>query len=208
MSAAAQHHASSHLQSPGQQQQRLDERRNGGRSNLSKLSPTASLVHIPNLPPINTQLPLDGSLQSSSSSSVNSPGTGIFLQAPFKSSPRREPSSFAAGYSPERLASRSSQPATPVSPLPLPSPIIRNQTPRSTSRSSTVDEHRKSGEIVMRFLNGEVVSPEVIQLLKDMCHADPVQRPNAKQTLQRLRDMESSMMMDLDSEEMEYPSEL
>lgn len=57
-------------------------------------------------------------------------------------------------------------------------------------------------------MNGEVVSPEVIQLLKDMCHADPAQRPNAKQTLQRLRDMEASFMMDQDPEDQEIESDL
>ena len=76
------------------------------------------------------------------------------------------------------------------------------------SRSTTTDDHRKSGEVVMRFLNGEVVSPEVIRLLKDMCHADPAQRPNAKQTLQRLRDMEALLMMDEDPEDQEIESEL
>jgi len=205
MSAAAQTLAhASHLQSPSQ----LPEERKASRSNLSKSSSAASLAPIRSLPPINTKLPLDGSTLGSSCSSFGSPSSGIFLQAPLKSSPRRDNSlTFAAGYSPERLG-RSSQPATPVSPLPLPSPIIRNQTPRSMSRSTTTDDHRKSGEVVMRFLNGEVVSPEVIRLLKDMCHADPAQRPNAKQTLQRLRDMEALLMMDEDPEDQEIESEL
>ncbi|KAG0056783.1 hypothetical protein BGZ83_003401 [Gryganskiella cystojenkinii] len=203
---ASQSSLHAHVQSPGSR----PEERGRARSNLSNSPSTASLAPLPNLPPINTQLPLEGSVNqnNSSCSTVSSPGNGIFLQAPFASSPRRDkPSalSFTPGYSPERLG-RSSLPATPVSPLPLPSPIIRHQTPSSSrpmSRSNTgeMNEHRKSGEVIMRFLNGEIVSHEVIHLLKDMCHSDPTQRPNAKQTLQRLRDMEAALMMDLDEED-------
>ena len=101
---------------------------------------------------------------------------------------------FSTGYSPER-SYKGPQPATPVSPLPLPSPIIKTQTPRSSSRR---DENRKSGEMVMRFLNGEVVRPEVIQVLKDMCQLDPELRPDATNILQRLREMKT--LLDLEHE--------
>ncbi|KAG0301768.1 hypothetical protein BGZ99_003334, partial [Dissophora globulifera] len=106
-------------------------------SRPSRSSSVSSNVPALKLPPINTQLTVDRSaLSPSSVYSVNSPAASQFL----------------SGYSPERFA-RASQPSTPVSPLPLPSPLVRSQASRPTQRK---EERRKSGEVVMRFLNGEV----------------------------------------------------
>ncbi|KAG0328500.1 hypothetical protein BG000_000471 [Podila horticola] len=88
--------------------------------------------------------------------------------------------------SPERTF-KISQPCTPVSPLPLPSPIIGPLTPRSPS---LIDDRRASGETVMRFLNGEIVPSNIVQLLKEMCHPDPQRRPDAKHILKVLDEIE------------------
>ncbi|KAI8606200.1 kinase-like domain-containing protein [Dissophora ornata] len=134
-----------------------------------------------NLPPINTQL-------SSFDRTALSPSSAYSSNSPCNQ--------FLPGYSPER-SSRLSLPSTPVSPLPLPSPLLRSQTPRSTRK----EEQRRSGEIVMRFLNGEVVPPEVISLLKDMCHTDPERRPNAKAVLERLQIMKEQLDRDMEANE-------
>ncbi|KAF9987850.1 hypothetical protein BGZ65_001572 [Modicella reniformis] len=150
-------------------------------------SSSSSNMSTPNLPPINTQLSYDrGLLSPSSACSMNSP---MVL-------PLGAANQSLSGYSPEKSA-RSSQPATPISPLPLPSPILRSQTPRSMGRK---DEQRKSGEIVMRFLNGEVVQPEVILLLKEMCHPAPDQRPSASSVLQRLLAIQDQLNMDTNTD--------
>ena len=52
----------------------------------------------------------------------------------------------------------------------------------------------------MRFLNGEVVPPHAIQLLKDMCQADPAQRPTAKQVLGRLQEMKAALDAEAEAE--------
>ncbi|KAG0371175.1 kinase-like domain-containing protein [Gamsiella multidivaricata] len=167
---------------------------------------------MPNLPPINTQLSFDrGVLSPLSACSVNSlPGS--HQNPPPRESPLMHPvapgNHFLPGFSPERL-SQASKPSTPVSPLPLPSPMVRSTQAHRTATVATVrkDEHRKSGEVVMRFLNGEVVQPEVIMLLKEMCHPDPEQRPNAKTVLERLESMKAQLDMegddDVDQEEHE-----
>jgi len=170
------------------------------KSGLSRSSSTASLAPVPNLPPINTQLFLDGSLRSqSSASSINSPGAPT-QHSHLRDSPMSVPQGlggqFLAGYSPEP-SYRHSQPSTPVSPLPFPSPVIRAQSSRASLRK---EESRKSGEIVMRFLNGEVVPPHAIQLLKDMCQADPAQRPTAKQVLGRLQEMKAALDAEAEAE--------
>ncbi|KAF9987628.1 hypothetical protein BGZ75_000337 [Mortierella antarctica] len=166
------------------------------KSGLSRSSSTASLAPFPNLPPINTQLFLDSSLRGqSSASSINSPGAGVGTtqHSHLRESPMSVPQGlggqFLAGYSPEPPY-RHSQPSTPVSPLPFPSPVIRAQSSRASLRK---EESRKSGEMVMRFLNGEAVPPNAIQLLKDMCQADPAQRPTAKQVLWRLQEMKAAL---------------
>ncbi|KAF9210476.1 hypothetical protein BGZ59_009382 [Podila verticillata] len=84
-----------------------------------------------------------------------------------------------------------SQPCTPVSPLPLPSPIIGPLTPRSPG---LMDDRRASGETVMRFLNGEVVPSNIVQLLKEMCHPDPQRRPDAKHILKALDEIEMELL--------------
>ncbi|KAF9964698.1 hypothetical protein BGZ70_006084 [Mortierella alpina] len=170
------------------------------KSGLSRSSSTASLAPVPNLPPINTQLFLDGSLRSqSSASSINSPGATT-QHSHLRDSPMSVPQGlggqFLAGYSPEP-SYRHSQPSTPVSPLPFPSPVIRAQSSRASLRK---EESRKSGEIVMRFLNGEVVPPNAIQLLKDMCQADPAHRPTAKQVLGRLQEMKAALDVEAEAE--------
>ncbi|KAF9344282.1 hypothetical protein BGX26_004580, partial [Mortierella sp. AD094] len=175
-----------------------------GLSRLSRPSSASSQMLTLNLPPINTKLSYDRSACTPNSAcSMNSP-SGVLgpHQSHSSESPMLLPgvgNQLPTGYSPER-SMRSSLPSTPVSPLPLPSPIVRSQTPRSSMRK---EEHRRSGEIVMRFLNGEVVQPEVIQLLKDMCNSDPSRRPSAKTLLQRLQMMESQSDIDLDTEEQE-----
>ncbi|KAF9116279.1 hypothetical protein BGX27_003872 [Mortierella sp. AM989] len=177
-----------------------------GLSRSSRPSPFSSHLLTPNLPPINTKLSFDRStFTPTSACSINSPSGGIDShQSHSNKSPMLLPTGagnqFAAGYSPERSI-RSSLPSTPVSPLPLPSPIVRSQTPRSSMRK---EDQRKSGEIVMRFLNGEVVQPEVIQLLKEMCSSDPDQRPSAKAVLQRLQTMEAQLDIDLNENEELY----
>ncbi|KAF9326707.1 hypothetical protein BG006_009893 [Podila minutissima] len=88
--------------------------------------------------------------------------------------------------SPERTF-KASQPCTPVSPLPLPSPVIGPLTPRSPG---LMDDRRASGETVMRFLNGEIVPSNIVQLLKEMCHSDPQRRPDAKHILKVLDEIE------------------
>ncbi|KAI1310253.1 hypothetical protein EDD11_003838 [Mortierella claussenii] len=161
------------------QGQDFQERRRGG-PRSSRSSSTSSTVILPNLPPINTQLAVDKSASVSSSTGIATSYSRSPLMVP------TTPSHLGlSGQSPER-STRSSQPSTPVSPLPLPSPITRAQTPRSGTRR---EDQRKSGETIMRFLNGEVVQPEVMLLLKDMCHSDPDQRPSAKVVLARLEDM-------------------
>ncbi|KAF9174989.1 hypothetical protein BGX21_004305 [Mortierella sp. AD011] len=162
----------------------------GGLSRLSRLSASSQLL-TRNLPPINTKLSYDRSACTPNSAcSLNSPSNVL---GPHQGHLCESPTSF----SPER-SMKPSLPSTPVSPLPLPSPIARSQTPRSSIRK---EEHHRSGEIVMRFLNGEVVQPQVIQLLKDMCNPDPSRRPSAKMVLQRLQMMESQLNIDLDAEE-------
>ncbi|KAF9083145.1 hypothetical protein BGX29_003372 [Mortierella sp. GBA35] len=143
-------------------------------------------------------------LRSSSSNSLHhpiSPGsTPSSLGTAYPASPRSQPSShFLPGYSPDR-SYKSSQPATPVSPLPLPSPLVRTYTPRSSSASLRKEERRKSGEVVMRYLNGDVVQQDVIALLKDMCQSDPEQRPDTKQVLHRLREMKAQLDADTEAE--------
>ncbi|KAF9581429.1 hypothetical protein BGW38_001548 [Lunasporangiospora selenospora] len=106
-----------------------------------------------------------------------------------------------AGPSPDPVIRTPMLPTTPVSPVPLPSPIIRAQALRSSSASTRREEPqpRRSGETVMRFLNGEVVQHEVVQLLKDMCHPDVDRRPDSSQVLARLRELER-MTMDYQEE--------
>ncbi|KAG0229300.1 hypothetical protein BGX31_006274 [Mortierella sp. GBA43] len=155
--------------------------------------PRASTYSAPNLPPINTQLPFDrGLLSPSSACSTNSP----MALAPGANANANH--SVPPGYSPEK-PTRLSQPATPVSPLPLPSPILRSQTPRSAARKEE-QQQRKSGEIVMRFLNGEVVPSEIVLLLKEMCHPVPEQRPLASTVLQRLLAMQDQLDSDMDKD--------
>ncbi|KAF9436377.1 hypothetical protein BGZ76_004168 [Entomortierella beljakovae] len=176
-----------------------------------KSRPSSSNLLTPNLPPINTNLGFDHSVITPNS--ANSPGLlGSSNQdlPHLKESPVLLPvgssnHQFTAGYSPERSL-RSNLPSTPVSPLPLPSPIVRSHTPRSRGE----DSPRKSGEIIMRFLNGEVVEYQVIQLLKDMCHMDPNQRPSAKSILQRLHMMQEQLNaeMEAEAEEMNYSMDI
>lgn len=179
---------------------------NRQRSSSSLRSPSSnSLAPPPHLPRINTQLSRDyDMLDPSSASSMNSP-SGHFGLYP-SASPRSQPSGshFLAGYSPDRSL-KSSQPATPVSPSPLPSPLIRNHTPRSSSASLRKEEQqrRRSGEVVMRFLNGDVVQQDVISLLKDMCQSDPEQRPDSKQVLERLREMKAQLDAETEDAEAE-----
>ncbi|KAG0209690.1 hypothetical protein BGX28_010069 [Mortierella sp. GBA30] len=191
-------------QGHGQGQGRKDGTQS--RSSLPRSSSVTSLASMSNLPPINTQLYRDDSTRGSPSASlVQSPGAGSGASRNhMKESPMSLPlggsTQFLAGYSPES-SHRYSEPSTPVSPLPLPSPIMRAQTPRSGIRK---EENRKSGEVVMRFLNGEVVQPSVIQLLKDMCQTDPLLRPTAKEILQRLRVMKSLLDADVEEEMRTY----
>ncbi|KAF9188201.1 hypothetical protein BGZ50_001499 [Haplosporangium sp. Z 11] len=190
---------SSAIQSYSQVQGRACKNESQFRSAISGSSPMSSQVATPPLAPINTQLYRETALSGpSSASSINSPGgVDSYYNYP-RTSPLMQPggagNAFSTGYSPEG-SYRGPQPTTPVSPLPLPSPIIKTQTPRSSSRR---DENRKSGEMVMRFLNGEVVRPEVVQLLKDMCQLDPELRPDATSILQRLREMKA--LLDLEHE--------
>ncbi|KAF9917108.1 hypothetical protein BX616_001929 [Lobosporangium transversale] len=174
------------------------ERRQGGpRSTRASFS----ALHTLNLPPINTQLAVARSCLSPTSicSATSSAGATGLYKSPIISF-NTSNNHFLNGHSPERSA-RSSQPSTPISPLPLPSPTVKSSAARSTPRK---DEQRKSGEIVMRFLNGEVVPIQVIQLLKDMCQADPEQRPTAKAALQRLQEiqaqLDATMGMDMDTD--------
>ncbi|KAG0074843.1 hypothetical protein BGZ90_010416 [Linnemannia elongata] len=169
-------------------------------------SPSNSLAPPPHLPRINTQLSRDyDMLDPSSASSMNSP-IGYLYPA----SPRSQPlSHLLPGYSPDR-SFKSSQPSTPVSPSPLPSPLVRSQTPgpRSSSASLRKEEpRRKSGEVVMRFLNGDVVQHDVISLLKDMCQSDPEQRPDTKRVLERLREMKAQLDADTEAAEAEAEAE-
>ncbi|KAG0278743.1 hypothetical protein BGZ96_002250 [Linnemannia gamsii] len=199
-SSAAQMQAAQSASHP--QGRHLDKQR----SSSSLRSPSSnSLAPPPHLPRINTQLSRDyDMLDPSSASSMNSP-SGHFGLYP-SASPRSQPSGshFLAGYSPDRSL-KSSQPATPVSPSPLPSPLIRNHTPRSSSASLRKEEQqrRRSGEVVMRFLNGDVVQQDVISLLKDMCQSDPEQRPDAKKVLERLREMKAQLDAETEAAEAE-----
>ncbi|KAF9125631.1 hypothetical protein BGW39_007269 [Mortierella sp. 14UC] len=180
-------------------------------SNSGLRSPSSnSLAPPPHLPRINTQLCRDyDMLAPSSASSMNSPGghfgNGISsANSAYPASPRSQPlGHFLPGYSPDRSL-KASQPSTPVSPSPLPSPLVRTHTPRSASATSLrKEEHRKSGEVVMRFLNGDVVQQDVIALLKDMCQSDPEHRPDTKQVLQRLREMKAQLDADTEAAEAE-----
>ncbi|KAF9296127.1 hypothetical protein BGZ88_000700 [Linnemannia elongata] len=169
-------------------------------------SPSNSLAPPPHLPRINTQLSRDyDMLDPSSASSMNSP-IGYLYPA----SPRSQPlSHLLPGYSPDR-SFKSSQPSTPVSPSPLPSPLVRSQTPRPRSSSASLrkeEPRRKSGEVVMRFLNGDVVQQDVISLLKDMCQSDPEQRPDTKRVLERLREMKAQLDADTEAAEAEAEAE-
>ncbi|KAF8981213.1 hypothetical protein BGZ46_003126 [Entomortierella lignicola] len=174
----------------------------------SRPSSTSSHLLTPNLPPINTNLSFDRSAGTPTSAcSASSPINGLGShQIQLSESPMLLPTAagdhFPSGYSPERSA-RPSLPSTPVSPYPLPSPIVRSQAHRSSMRK---EDQRKSGEIVMRFLNGEIVEPQVIQLLKDMCHSDPQQRPSAKVVIQRLQAMKAQLEIDLDAAEVDSNS--
>ncbi|KAF9150608.1 hypothetical protein BG015_007607 [Linnemannia schmuckeri] len=165
-------------------------------------SPSTSLVPPLHLPRINTQLSRDTDmLDPSSASSMNSPSGYLYPASPWS----QLSGHFLPGYSPDRSL-KSSQPSTPVSPSPLPSPLIRTHTPRSRSSSASLrkeEPRRKSGEAVMRFLNGDVVQQEVIALLKDMCQSDPEQRPDTKQVLERLREMKAQFDADTEAAEAE-----
>ncbi|KAG0253633.1 hypothetical protein BGZ95_006261, partial [Linnemannia exigua] len=171
-------------------------------SNAALRSPSSnSLAPPPHLPRINTQLCRDyDMLAPSSASSMNSPSG----YSAYPVSPRSQLSGhFLPGYSPDRSL-RASQPGTPVSPSPLPSPLVRTHTPRSASTASLrKEERRKSGEVVMRFLNGDVVQQDVIALLKDMCQSDPEHRPDTKQVLRRLREMKAQLDVDTEAAEAE-----
>ncbi|KAK3842190.1 MAG: kinase-like domain-containing protein [Linnemannia gamsii] len=199
-SSAAQMQAAQAVSHP--QGRRLDRQS----SNSALRSPSSnSLAPPPHLPRINTQLCRDfDMLAPSSASSMNSPSG----YSAYPASPRSQPSGhFLPGYSPDRSL-RASQPATPVSPSPLPSPLFRTHTPRSASAASLrKEEHRKSGEVVMRFLNGDVVQQDVIALLKDMCQSDPEHRPDTKQVLQRLRKMKEQLDADTEAAEAEAEAE-
>ncbi|KAF9364981.1 hypothetical protein BGX34_011818 [Mortierella sp. NVP85] len=173
----------------GQSQEQLIWNHRQAASRTSKPSSISSGTSTPNLPPINTQLSFDhGILSPSSASSVHSP-TLLPLDAGHQSS--------LAEYSPEKSA-RCPMPTTPVSPLPFPSPVLRSQTPRSAMRREKEEQPRKSGEIIMRFLDGEVVPQEVVQLLKEMCHPVPGQRPSANAVLERLLAMREELDADMD----------
>ncbi|KAF9544342.1 hypothetical protein EC957_012223 [Mortierella hygrophila] len=200
-SSAAQMQATQAASHP--QGRRLD--RQGSSSTLRSPS-SNSLAPPPHLPRINTQLSRDyDMLDPSSASSMNSPSGYLY-----PASPRSQPlNHFLAGYSPDR-SFKSSQPSTPVSPLPLPSPLVRAHTPRSRSSSASLrkeEPRRKSGEVVMRFLNGDVVQQDVISLLKDMCQSDPEQRPDTKQVLERLREMKAQLDADTEAAEAEAEAE-
>lgn len=175
----------SQLQSQGQTQEHLIRKHR----RIVPRASTSSDLSVPILPPINTQLSYDRSLLSpSSTSSVNSP-----MILPFGAG-----NQSSSGYSPEKTA-RMSRPSTPVSPLPLPSPILRSQTPRSAvRREEQQQQQRKSGEVIMRFLNGQVVPSDVVLLLKEMCHPVPDQRPRASAVLQRLLAMQEQLDTDMD----------
>lgn len=175
-------------------------------SNSTLRSSSNSLAPPPHLPRINTQLSRDfDMLDPSSASSMNSP-IGYLYPA----SPRSQPlNHLLPGYSPDRSL-KSSQPATPVSPSPLPSPLVRTHTPRPRSSSASLrkeESHRKSGEVVMRFLNGDVVQQDVISILKDMCQSDPEQRPDTKRVLERLREMKAQLDADTEAAEAEVEAE-
>ncbi|KAF8935134.1 hypothetical protein BGZ47_010051 [Haplosporangium gracile] len=167
-------------------------------------SPSSSLASPLHLPRINTQLSRDNDmLAPSSASSMNSPSSHLYPVSPWS----QLSGHFLPGYSPDRSL-KSSQPSTPVSPSPLPSPLVRSHTPRSHSSSASLrkeEPRRKSGEVVMRFLNGDVVQEKVIALLKDMCQSDPEQRPDTKQVLERLREMK--VQLDADTEAAEAEAE-
>jgi len=57
-----------------------------------------------------------------------------------------------------------------------------------------MDDRRASGETVMRFLNGEVVPSNIVQLLKEMCHPDPQRRPDAKHILKALDEIGTELL--------------
>lgn len=145
---------------------------------------TSSLSRSHSLRRVNSGNTLDKSV--SRSNSFRSPKQGVDVPglplAPINTRLAIEERHLSVSGSPER-ACKISQPCTPVSPLPLPSPIIGPLTPRSPG---LMDDRRASGETVMRFLNGEVVPSSIVQLLKEMCHPDPQRRPDAKHILKTL----------------------
>ncbi|KAF9927275.1 hypothetical protein FBU30_003351 [Linnemannia zychae] len=168
-----------------------------------RASSSNSLAPPPHLPRINTQLCRDQDmLDLSSASSMNSPGT--YIAGTFTTYPASPRNHFLHGHSPDRSL-KPYAPSTPVSPSPLPSPQIKS---RSSSMSLRKEEpRRKSGEVVMRFLNGDVVPQDVISLLKEMCQADPEKRPNAQQILQRLREMQDQFDAETEEGRMEGVNE-
>ncbi|KAG0026633.1 hypothetical protein BGZ82_009382 [Podila clonocystis] len=154
------------------------------RRSISSLSRNHSLRHA------NSGGTLDKSLRSSSSKlskQVNVDVSGLPLAPIITCLAVEERHLSVNSGSPERTF-KNSRPCTPVSPLPLPSPIIGPLTPRSPG---LMDDRRASAETVMRFLNGEIVPSNIVQLLKEMCHPDPQRRPDAKHILNILDEIET-----------------
>lgn len=156
------------------------------RRSTSGLSRSHSLRHV------NSGGTVDKSV--SRSNSFRAPKQGMDVPglplAPINTRLSVEERHLSVNCSPER-AFKISQPCTPVSPHPLPSPIVGPLTPRSPG---LMDDRRASGETVMRFLNGEVVPSNIVQLLKEMCHPDPQRRPDAKHILKALDEIEMELL--------------
>ncbi|KAF9401033.1 hypothetical protein BGZ94_005328 [Podila epigama] len=153
------------------------------RSNSQRsLRPSPSSIPRISLAPINTRLEFEAPSPP--------PPVGAIPHPSPQSTLLQSPSPSLGGTSLDDMQPlRKSQPSTPISPLPLPSPLISPITPRSTANKA--DDRRSSGETVMRFLNGEIVPSAVVQLLKAMCHPDPQKRPDAKYVLMCLDQIEA-----------------
>ncbi|KAF8983116.1 hypothetical protein BGZ52_001262 [Haplosporangium bisporale] len=156
------------------------------RRSTSNLSRSHSLRHV------NSGGTVDKSVSRSTSFKALKQGMDVpdVPLAPINTRLAVEERHLSVSGSPDRTF-KISQPCTPVSPLPLPSPIIGPLTPRSPG---LMDDRRASGETVMRFLNGEVVPSNIVQLLKEMCHPDPQRRPDAKHILKALDEIEMELL--------------
>ncbi|KAG0342783.1 hypothetical protein BG004_005588 [Podila humilis] len=130
-------------------------------------------------------------------------GTPAVLLSPINTRLFNEDSRHLAvkGFHDDVTSPEKSQSGTPVSPR---SVLFTDPlTPRSASSrmEDRERERRSSGETMMRFLNGEVVPPCIIQLLKEMCHPDPQRRPTAKQLIEQLDRIEAEIELEQHQEQ-------